>query len=135
MYDKDITLIKDLGLNAYRLSIEWSRIEPEQNMFDGKEVDHYLHQLDTLKKERIKICLTLYHFAHPIWFERLGAFRNLNQMEVWKQYIEYIVPKVEPYVDYWITVNELNLPYRYNMHERLNILEYHAAAYHIIKKY
>lgn len=135
MYDKDITLIKDLGLNAYRLSIEWSRIEPEQNMFDGKEVDHYLHQLDTLKKEGIKICLTLYHFAHPIWFERLGAFRNLNQMEVWKQYIEYIVPKVEPYVDYWITVNELNLPYRYNMYERLNILEYHAAAYHIIKKY
>ena len=135
MYDKDIALLKDLGLDAYRMSVEWSRIEPEQNVFNKDAVDHYVKQLNELKKAGIKICLTLYHFAHPVWFEKLGHITNLNQMEEWKQYIEYIVPVVEPYVDYWITINELNLPYRYNMSERLSLLEYHAAAYHIIKKY
>lgn len=135
MYQQDVDLLKELGLNAYRMSVEWSRIEPEQDVFDEKTVDHYLKQLNELKKSGIKICLTLYHFAHPIWFERLGAFRDLKQMDEWKKYIEYIVPRVEPYIDYWITVNELNLPYRYDMQERLNILEYHATAYHIIKKY
>lgn len=135
MYNKDIKLIKDIGFNAYRMSVEWSRIEPERDVFDQKAADHYIRQLNELKESGIKICLTLYHFAHPIWFEKLGHFTNLDQMKDWEKYIEYIVPKIEPYVDYWITINELNLPYRYSMPERLVLLEYHAAAYHIIKKY
>lgn len=135
MYDKDIALLKELGLNAYRMSVEWSRVEPEKDVFDQEATDHYIKQLEELKAAGIKICLTLYHFAHPVWFQRLGHFTNLNQMKEWEKYIEYIVPKIEPYVDYWITINELNLPYRYSMSERLVLLEYHATAYHIIKKY
>ena len=135
MYDKDIQLLKDLGLNAYRMSVEWSRIEPEQDVFDEEAVEHYIRELEALKNAGIKICLTLFHFATPVWFERLGAFKTLDQVSAFEKYVEYIVPKVEPYVDYWITINELNLPYRYEMQERLNLLEYHAAAYHIVKKY
>ncbi|MCC2253272.1 family 1 glycosylhydrolase [Ruminococcus sp. CLA-AA-H200] len=135
MYRDDIELIKKLGLDAYRMSVEWSRIEPEQGLFDREATDHYVRQLNELKEAGVKICLTLYHFAHPIWFDRLGKFTDLNQMGEWKKYVEYIVPIVEPYVDYWIVINEPNLPYRYDMNERLNLLEYHAAGYQIIKKY
>ena len=49
MYDRDIALLKDLGLDAYRMSVEWSRIEPEQNVFNKDAVDHYVKQLNELK--------------------------------------------------------------------------------------
>ncbi len=134
-YEKDVELIRTLGLNAYRMSVEWSRIEPEKGVFSKEATDHYIHQLAMLKESGIKVCLTLLHFAYPAWLHKLGHFTNLNQMNLWRRYVEYIVPKVEPYVDYWITINELNLPYHYPVSERLVLLEYHAAAYHIIKKY
>ncbi len=135
MYEKDIELLKEIGLSTYRLSIEWSRIEPEQGVFDEEEVAHYRKQLKDLKEAGITVCLTLFHFAYPVWFHKLGHFTNTDQISVWSDYIEYIVPELEEYVDYWFVINEPNLPYRYPMNERLNLMEYHAAGYHIIKKY
>lgn len=135
MYESDAELIRTLGLDAYRMSVEWSRIEPEEGIFSQEAVDHYKAQLDLLKKSGIKICLTLYHFSHPVWFEKMGHFTDPKQLKAWEKYVDRIVPQIESYVDYWITINELNLPYRYPMEERLALLEYHAAAYHIIKKH
>lgn len=135
MYDRDIALLKELGLNAYRLSVEWSRIEPQQGVFNEEAVEHYRKQLSDIKEAGLKVCLTLFHFSHPVWFQDLGHFTTLDQMDAWKEYIDYIVPKLEEYVDLWFVINEPNLPYRYNMAERLNLMEYHAAGYHIIKKY
>lgn len=135
MYDRDIVLLKELGLNTYRLSVEWSRIEPERGVFNKEAVEHYQKQLRDLKNAGLTVCLTLFHFSHPVWFHKLGHFTTLDQMDAWKEYIDYIVPLLEPYVDYWLVINEPNLPFRYNMAERLNLMEYHAAGYHIVKKY
>ncbi len=40
-YEEDIKLLADAGLNAYRFGIEWARIEPEEGVFDEKEIRHY----------------------------------------------------------------------------------------------
>ena len=61
MYKEDIALLKKMHLNSYRMSLEWSRIEPVEGQFDEKEIKHYREVLKELKKNGIKVCLTLHH--------------------------------------------------------------------------
>lgn len=135
MYDKDIELLTKMNLNTYRLSIEWSRIEPKNGKFDVKAVQYYINLLKKIKKENIKVVLTLHHFSHPIWFEKRGAFKSIENLKYWERFLHYIVPEIEDLVDYWITINELNLSFLFNYQERINMLQYHAVGYHIIKEY
>ena len=58
-YEKDFDLIKKLNQNAHRFSIEWSRIEPEEGVFDEKEIEHYRKVLLALKERKIKSVVTL----------------------------------------------------------------------------
>lgn len=134
-YEEDIKLIKKMNLNTYRLSIEWSRIEPIENKFDSDAVEYYINLLTRLKEEGISVVLTLHHFSHPVWFERKKAFKTMNNLHIWKNYLNYIVPKIAHLVDFWIVINELNLSFIFDYQERVNMLQYHAIGYHIIKKY
>ncbi|KRL14502.1 family 1 glycosylhydrolase [Schleiferilactobacillus perolens] len=134
-FPDDVALLKKMHLNLYRMSIEWSRIEPERGHYDEVAVAHYIDQFKQLREAGIKICLTLHHFAHPQWFEKQGAFRTLDNVSEFQKYLTYIVPKVAPYVDYWIVINESNLPFQYSITERMNLLTYHAIGYGLIKKY
>ena len=56
MYKEDIALLKKMHLNSYRMSLEWSRIEPVEGQFDEKEIEHYRDVLKELKKNNIKVC-------------------------------------------------------------------------------
>lgn len=135
MYRDDIALLKEMNLTLYRLSVEWSRIEPEKGVYDTAALDRYLGMLRELQQSGIKVCLTLHHFSHPVWFHRQGSFDNLDNLRDWETYLEYVVPKLAQYVDYWIVINEMNLPFVYDLPQRLNLLRYHAVGYHIVKKY
>ena len=64
-YEKDIKLMADAGLNAYRFSIEWARIEPEEGHFDSEAVDHYKAVIACCKKYGIEPFVTLHHFSSP----------------------------------------------------------------------
>ena len=135
MYEDDIQLLKDMNLNAYRMSLEWSRIEKEEGVFDEKEIQHYLHILQRLKEENIKVILTLHHVSHPVWFHQKGAFHTMDNIDVWERYIRKVVPIYMDYVDYFLVINELNICFEYSEEERINMLQYHARGYHIIKEY
>ena len=135
LYEEDIKLLKDMNLSLYRMSVEWCRIEPEKGCFNEEATNHYLKVLSRLKEEGIKVCLTLHHVSHPVWFHKKDAFNTLDNMKDWEEFLEYIVPKVAQYVDFWIVLNELNLPFEYSLNERMNMIQYHARGYHIIKKY
>ena len=134
-YEDDIRLLKEMHAGIYRMSLEWARIEPEKGCFDTEAMDHYLKVLSRLQEEKIKVCLTLHHFSHPVWFHKQGFFNTLENRKDWETYLEYVVPKVASYVDFWIILNEPNLPFEYTIEQRLNLLEYHAMGYHIVKKY
>ena len=135
LYDEDIRLLKNMNLKLYRFSIEWSRIESEKGVYDDKALSQYLDMLSKLQENGIKVCLTLHHFSHPVWFNKQNHFNTLDNLGDWEKYLEYIVPKVAQYVDFWVIINELNLPFVYTVPQRLNLLRYHALGYHIIKKY
>ena len=74
LYKEDTLLLKRLGHKAFRLSVEWSRIEPSEGTFVQKEVEHYISELMFLKESGIQVFCTLVHFTIPLWFEKMGGF-------------------------------------------------------------
>src|SRR5579859_5298121 len=73
-WPEDLQLLTALGLNAYRLSIEWARVEPGPGQFDQAALDNYRRQLDALKPAGIEPLVTLHHFTNPSWLADLGGW-------------------------------------------------------------
>lgn len=105
-FKEDFKLIKFLKNNSYRFSIEWSRIEKEEGVFDEREIQHYIEMLQELKKLNIEPILTLHHFTIPLWFKKKGGFLNNDAPKIFKNFVERVVPYFKNYVKYWITINE-----------------------------
>lgn len=106
LFKKDIKLMKKLNLTAYRFSIEWSRIEPEEGKFNKKEIDHYKNFLIFLKKQNLKSMVTLWHFTTPLWLVKKGGWENKKIIFYFKRYSEKVVEELKDFVDFWITINE-----------------------------
>src|SRR6476469_3974200 len=73
-YQEDFAILKKLGMNAWRFSIEWSRIEPEEGAWNAEAIEHYRTYLQRLKKLDIEPIVTLWHWTVPVWFEQKGGF-------------------------------------------------------------
>ncbi len=106
LYEEDFNLAKKLGHNAHRLSIEWSRIEPEEGKFDQNEINHYVKALKYLKSLNLQVMLTLWHFSSPNWFAKKGGWSNLKSPYYFERFVKKIIPELKDYVDLWITLNE-----------------------------
>ncbi|MEO0195922.1 MAG: family 1 glycosylhydrolase [candidate division WOR-3 bacterium] len=109
--EDDIKLLKHIGANAYRFGIEWSRIEPEEGMFNIKALDRYRRFIDKLLKEGIEPFITLHHFTNPVWFHKMGGWTNPESMDFFVRYVDFITRYIK--VRFWITINEPNV-YAYN---------------------
>lgn len=72
-YAEDIKLMKEAGLNAYRFSIEWARIQPEEGVFDGEQIEHYRKVIRCCRENGIEPIVTLFHFSSPVWIIRKGG--------------------------------------------------------------
>ena len=140
LYREDVALLAALGHRAYRMSIEWSRIEPLEGQWDQHALDHYLDLLDRLVRMGIQVFVTLHHFTHPLWFEQLGGFGKADNRRYFERYLAMLVPRISPCVSGWIVINEFNqwgglasgpsiAPLKFNM------LRAHALGYHLIKHY
>src|SRR3989344_7932833 len=106
LFEQDFHLAKSLGHNSHRLSIEWSRIEPDEGKFNQEEIDHYIKVLKTLKKLGFTVMLTLHHFTNPAWFAKKGGWESFSAPDRFAKFVEKIVPELSEYVDLWITINE-----------------------------
>ena len=106
LYKEDIKLIKELNHNSHRFSIEWSRIEPKEGIWDFNAIKHYRDELKRMKKAGLKTMLTLHHFTNPLWFAEKGAFVSKKSVFYFQRYASFAVEKFGDLVDFWITVNE-----------------------------
>ena len=98
--------MEKLNQNAFRLSVEWARIEPKEGEFDKKETEHYKKVLESLKDKNIKTFVTLHHFTNPIWFAEKGGWENFNSSKYFSRYAKYCAENFGDLVDFWITINE-----------------------------
>ena len=148
LYEQDFDLAKELNHNCHRLSIEWSRIEPEEGIFSVKEVEHYKRVILALRKRGIEPVVTLHHFTNPIWFSRLGGWTLKKAPEYFLSYVTKVVEAFAGDVRFWVTINE---PMVYLYHSYLlgvwppqeksflktkivqdNLLRAHIKAYRLI---
>ena len=140
LYREDVELLSQLGHKGYRMSVEWSRIEPNEGEWNTDALDHYLDLFDRLNQKGIKVFVTLHHFTHPLWFEQMGGFRKRENLRYVECYLEYLLPKISAYVSGWNVINEFNLwgwlnPNPETGQYKFNMLRFHALGYHLIKKY
>jgi beta-glucosidase len=105
LYKKDLLLLQELGVNAYRFSIEWSRIQPKENQWDEKAIAHYQEIVDILIENNIEPMITLHHFTHPLWFIKKYPWHEERSIEKFMTFTEKVLSSIRG-VKYWITFNE-----------------------------
>jgi beta-glucosidase len=105
LYKKDLLLLKELGVNAYRFSIEWSRIQPKENQWDEDAIAHYQEIVDILIENNIEPMITLHHFTHPLWFIKKYPWHEGRSIDKFMTFAEKILSLIHG-VKYWITFNE-----------------------------
>jgi len=108
-FEEDFQLLQDLSQNAYRFSIEWSRIEPREGVFDEKEIEHYRKVLESLKEKNITVMLTLHHFTTPLWLADMGGWNNKKVVFYFSRFAQKVFAEYKDHVDFWITINEPTL--------------------------
>jgi beta-glucosidase len=105
LYEQDFDIIKNLGHNAHRLSIEWARIEPKEGVFDSKEIEHYRKVLTALRKRNIEPFVTLWHFTLPLWFSERGGFERGDSPEIFARYCAYVTSQLGDLCQNFATIN------------------------------
>ncbi|XVF49662.1 hypothetical protein PTKIN_Ptkin04bG0030900 [Pterospermum kingtungense] len=109
-YKEDALALKDLGVDAYRFSIPWTRILPDGTLKSGinqEGINHYNSLIDQLIKHGIKPFVTLMHFDSPQALEnKYEGFLNRTIVEDFKNYAEICFKTFGDRVKNWITINE-----------------------------
>lgn len=105
-YEEDFDIIKGFGLNAFRFSVEWSRIEPVEGAWNAVEIEHYKQYLQALKRRGIEPMLTLFHFTVPVWFAEMGGFEKRKNVKYFLRFAEKILSELGSDIRYVITINE-----------------------------
>ncbi|MFL5321325.1 MAG: glycoside hydrolase family 1 protein [Myxococcaceae bacterium] len=108
-FDEDLQLMKSLGSNAYRFSIEWSRVEPEKGVFDDAALDRYRDWARKLRQNGITPMVTLWHFALPKWVAAQGGFEVDETKDDFRVYVAHVAERLGADVDFWCTLNEPNV--------------------------
>lgn len=88
---EDIGLVEQLGCNAHRMSLEWSRIEPQDGIFDAAAIEHYRSEIAQLRARNITPMLTLHHFTQPIWFDDLGGWEDSANIARFVRFCQYVL--------------------------------------------
>ncbi len=105
-YRQDFAMARDLGHNAHRLSIEWSRIEPAEGRFDRGAIEHYRDVLGTLKSLGMATMVTLHHFTNPRWLAAKGGWARPGVVGLFERYSRHVAEQLGDLVDLWVTINE-----------------------------
>ena len=108
-YEEDIRLLAQAGLNCYRFSIEWARIEPVEGQVCVKEVEHYRKMIRCCKENGVTPIVTLHHFTSPKWLISKGGWEAESTVDNFKTYCTYIAQQLGSELEYVCTINEANM--------------------------
>lgn len=108
-YKEDIDLLSNAGLNSYRFSIEWARIEPEQGKFNAEAINHYRDVLAYCHEKNVIPVVTLHHFSSPKWLIDLGGWKNPATADYFAAYSRKVVQELGTLLHYICTINEANM--------------------------
>ena len=134
--------------NAHRLSVEWSRIQPEPDRWDESALDRYRQMLLGLKERNMVAMVTLHHFTNPLWLMEMGGWENEAVIDLFAAFSRRVVEALGNHCNLWITINEPNVymtggylgggfpPGKNDLKTALkvlsNLIKGHAASYQAI---
>lgn len=104
----DLDLVADLGLTAYRFSIEWARVEPAPGEISRAAIQHYGRMIDGCHQRGIEPVVTLHHFTDPLWFWQAGGWTARDAADRFVRYVEALLPILGS-VRWIVTINEPNM--------------------------
>jgi beta-glucosidase len=105
-YEQDFDIAKSLGHTVHRFAIEWARIEPEEGVFDEKEIEHYRAVIQALRARGIEPMINIWHFTLPRWFAESGGFFRKDAPDVFARYCSRMATEYGSEVKLWTTINE-----------------------------
>jgi beta-glucosidase len=104
---EDLELMRDLGLQSYRFSISWPRIQPDgRGGPNQRGLDFYRTLVDGLLERGIAPLATLYHWDLPQALEDAGGWASRDVVERFAEYAQIVFEALGDQVDDWITHNE-----------------------------
>jgi beta-glucosidase len=107
--EEDTALLRELGCQTHRMSVEWSRIEPAPGEWSHSALDHYRQELGLLRDAGIEPLVTLHHFANPLWLEDAGGWLNREVVRLFARYVREVVRVLGDLVTDWVPINEPNV--------------------------
>jgi beta-glucosidase len=107
-WPEDLDLVAGAGLNTYRFSLEWSRIEPEEGEFSRAGLDHYRRMIDGCRERGLNPIVTLVHFTMPRWLMHDGGWTGEQTGDRIARFAEFVAPALGD-AEYVATINEPNL--------------------------
>ncbi|MGG3562769.1 GH1 family beta-glucosidase [Neobacillus rhizosphaerae] len=150
LYEQDIEVLKNLGVDSYRFSISWPRIYPEKGKYNPAGMEFYKKLINLLNKNGIKPAVTLYHWDLPLWAHEQGGWTNRESLKWFIEFAEKCFEELDDKVCMWITHNEpwcagflgyhqgIHAPGHTNMEEALkavhHILLSHGEAVNLLKR-
>lgn len=105
-YKEDFKAAKSLGHNAHRISLEWSRIEPQAGEFNSEAIVHYKDVVKSLKKNGLEPFITIWHWPLPFWVSEQGGWTSPKTTADFVRFAEKIAEIFKNDVKFWITLNE-----------------------------
>ena len=92
--------------NAHRLGVEWSRIEPQEGVFDDAAIDRYRSMLTALRERGIEPMVTLHHFSDPLWLTESGGWETAEVLPRFERFVTRVVESLQDLCAVWATINE-----------------------------
>ncbi len=105
-YRDDIALLAGLGLNAFRFSIEWARIEPADGEFSQAALDHYRRVLEACREHHVAAIVTFHHFTLPKWLQDSGGFASERFPALFERYCDRSAAALGDLIACACTINE-----------------------------
>lgn len=106
LWPRDVELMSELGVNAYRFSLSWSRIVRPDGGVNDQGVAFYRALVERLVDCGVAPWATLYHWDLPQWLEERGGWMNRAVVDEFVRYAEIAVQALGDVVKHWTTLNE-----------------------------
>ncbi|MBN1483874.1 MAG: glycoside hydrolase family 1 protein [Chloroflexia bacterium] len=107
--EADLDRAAGLHLNSLRLSVEWSRIEPQPGHFEQRALQRYQQILQGLQQRGLEPMVTLHHFSSPLWLAEQGGWENPETIDRFARFVGHTVEALKPHCRCWCTINEPNV--------------------------
>lgn len=109
-YKEDIALFANLGIKAFRFSMDWSRIFPDGKTVNEKGLEFYDNVLDECERHHLEPVVTISHFEIPLELvDTIGSWQSREMIDCYFELAKTLLDRYHKRVKYWMTFNEINI--------------------------